>query len=171
MDYSMLVGFLQTLGDLDGDIEGFCQRQRAFLDLFRQRRPVNVGHCDERLSVFLVDAKDLADAGVVQRGSRLGFPDQAGLDLLFAKRLAEEELESNGTLEVEILGLPDLAHRSLAELLEDLIVADRAPRHDAQIVLRRLGSENKRCHKLPAEGLRNTVPEGSKALQIGFRAF
>jgi len=65
MDDPLLVGFLQALGDLGGDAESFVEGKRAFLDLVRQRRPVDIGHRDEGLALFVVNAEDLADVGVV----------------------------------------------------------------------------------------------------------
>ena len=94
--------------------------------------------------MVLADAVKGCDVGVIERSRRLRFPDQASFDFLFAEHLAGEELQCDDAFEIEVFGFPDLAHRALAELLEDLIVADRAPRHNAQIVLWRLAVGNKR---------------------------
>ncbi len=78
MNDALFVGFVEGLGDLDGGAESLIKRQRTFLDLLRQRRPIDVGHRDERLVVFLVDAEDLADIGVIEGRRGLRFSHQPG---------------------------------------------------------------------------------------------
>jgi len=129
-----LVSLLQSLACLNSDVESFIKRQAAFLDLCVKRRPIDEGHRNEGLFVFLVDTVDAADVGVIEGCGCLRFPDEAVLDLLVAEDITGKELECYRDPKLRVLGLVDNTHPALTELLGDLVVRDGSADHVGPIL-------------------------------------
>jgi len=126
---TLLVRFLQTLADLHSDPQRFFDSQRPLLDLVGQAHTIDVRHRDEEPAVFLVDAVDTADVGMIETGRGLRFPDQTRLGLGVVQCVRREEFQRDRAAELRVLGLVDDSHPAFAELLGDFVVRDRLAGH------------------------------------------
>ena len=88
------VGFRQPLADLRGDVESVGECHRSTGDPVLERLPLVVRHDKVQLPVVcLVDLKDGADVGVVQRRGGLGLLQEALLGGLVSGQVGREELD------------------------------------------------------------------------------
>ena len=71
---------------------------------------------------------------VRQAGRGLGLTLEALVDFRIGDQVRGQKLQRDPAFKLRVLGEPDLAHAALAELLEDLIVADRSPNQYASIL-------------------------------------
>ncbi len=94
----------------------------------RRSRPLLVN------AIFLVNAEDLTDVGVIEASRRLRFADQACLYLFLVECFAREELQRNGPAELGVLGLVNDTHAALTELFGDLVLQYGPTDHDEGIV-------------------------------------
>jgi len=76
------VGDVERRPDLQGNVDGLADWQRAPADQVGERTAVEQFHCDERPAVVLADLVNRADVRVIQRGS--------------GARLAREAVERSG---------------------------------------------------------------------------
>ena len=109
MDDATLVGRFDPLGNLLADGERFALDDR---------------HRDERLPVSLIDFMNGADVGVIKRRGGLGLKVESLFDLGIAQQVIGQELQGDESVELRALGFVDRTHAALAELLEDLVVAN-----------------------------------------------
>ncbi len=124
MDDAGLVRDFQRLGDLPGDRKRLVEWQRAprqplreilALDQFEHQGP---GRAD------LLEAVDLRDVRVVQRGEGPGFTLEAGEPVRIADKGAREDLERHVAPEPSVAGAIHLAHAPGAQGSEDFVVAE-----------------------------------------------
>ena len=73
MDNALGMGRIQSIGDLNGQIEQRLGSHRPAHDSVLQRHAVQKLHRDERLALMLADFENCADIRVVQTGSRACF--------------------------------------------------------------------------------------------------
>ena len=90
---------------------------------------------------------DVNDIGMIQGRERFGLSLKALQSLLAGSKLGRQYLQRYLPLEGRILGPIHLSHAALAELLQDLVVAERLANHgpprNASILLLRQRAE---CH-------------------------
>ncbi len=134
MNDALVMGRLETFGDLATDVDGVLESQGAVADTVLERFALDEGHRDERLAACVIDLMDWADAGVVQSGGGLGFTQKALLRLLVIQQMSGKKLEGDGAFKFGVLGLVNHAHAALAEFVEDLVVADALANHDRLIL-------------------------------------
>ena len=85
-----------------------------------------VGHDDKDLPVVgFADIMNDADILMVQCGRGSGFVDKAVFCFGFSGQIGREELQGDGAVKLEVLGLVNNTHASTAEVLEDLVVRNR----------------------------------------------
>ena len=92
---------------LDGDVESVLQLQRTGLDFLVETFAFEEGHRDECLALELVNFVNGTDVGVVQRGSGFGFALEAFANFFVRDQVGCQELQSDGAVELRILGLVD----------------------------------------------------------------
>src|ERR1039458_10803685 len=95
-----------------------------YTTLFRslvERGAFHEFHGDEIGAFPLADVIDVDDAGVVERGSRAGFLEEAAL-VVFGDALGFEKFERQVSVQTDILGLVDHAHAAGAQLFDDPVV-------------------------------------------------
>ncbi len=118
-----VVRLSQALDDLLRDRDRAFGLQRSAPDQVLERVAVVVCHRDEQVAVFcFVDLVDRANVGVIQGGCGLRLLYEAGLGRGIAGEFGREKFQGHDPVETGVLGLVDLAHSSLADLGEDLVV-------------------------------------------------
>ncbi len=157
MDDAVLMGFCESQGDIDGEIESRIDRKRPAINLRSERFSLVVLHHDEHLSAWrgvrldgversFIDVVNHADVVVLEGGSRLGFMDESLLGFGVSGEVRREELQRDNPLEARVLCLVDNAHSPASKLLEDSIMGNG--RADHQDLGNRKGwAEEKLCGK------------------------
>lgn len=88
---------VQSIGDLNAQVQQLPQLQRLATDAFPQRLPFQQLHDKEGAALVLANVIEGADIGVIQRGGGAGLP-------------LETELQRDGAAEACTFGLVDFAH-------------------------------------------------------------
>jgi hypothetical protein len=130
VDDPVLVRGLERLGDLPRYRERLVQRNDARRDSLGECRPLHQLH-DERISgIRVLDAVDVRDVGVVQRGEHLRLALEAGESLWIGRDGVGQHLQRDVASQLRIFSAVDLAHSTFAQLGDDLVVAESLPDHD-----------------------------------------
>ena len=113
-----------------GEIERLIDGQRTLKDLLQQRLALVEGHRDKDLpAIDLADFVNGADIGVVERRRRPRLLDETLLGILVGREIRQQKLQHDRAIEIEVDGLVDRAHASLAELFGDLEVRNLTADH------------------------------------------
>jgi len=67
---------------------------------------------------------DIGNIGVIELGKKLGFPFKTSQPLRILGELLRQHLDGHFTAQVGVLGTINLSHTALADLLDDLVMAD-----------------------------------------------
>ena len=134
VDDLVFVGFLKPLADADCERQGFFQLQRPGGNLVVEALAGNESHRDEGSAFDFIDLVDSADVWVIEARRSLRLAEETLFLVTIAEQMGAEELESNRTLELGVLGLVDDAHPALAEFGGDLVMGDGRANHDSPIL-------------------------------------
>jgi len=130
MDDAPLVSGIQGVGELDANLHGAIDRQRAGGQNFIEGITDEELHSDEGAALVLFDGVDGADCGMVKSGGGAGFPKKAFEGLRVALVRFRNEFEGNAAAEPGVFGFIDDTHAAGAEFSEDPIVGDGFVDHD-----------------------------------------
>ena len=119
---------VERVGDLGGEIEHLAQIERPARNRLLQGAAVEPLHHDELLALVLGDLVNRADVGVIEArcGPRLVQESPAGG--FVGRSPGRQELQHDRATEDEVLGEIHDGRRALAELLDHLVVRERASR-------------------------------------------
>ena len=120
MNDPLLVRGVETIGDLNRQVENFLRLQRLARDALLQRLAFQELHHDEVLAFMRVDFVDGADVGMIQGGSSLGFPLKPLQLVSVLGHSFAEELQGDEPAQRGILRLVDHTHAAATELFQDL---------------------------------------------------
>ena len=134
VDDALLVGDLEGLGDLGGDLHRVGDGDGAPGDALGEGLALGDLHDQEALAVHVLDAVDAGDVGVGQRGEDLGLAVEALEALGVLGEALGKDLEGHVAAELGVLGAPDLAHPALAQLRGHLVVGNRLADHVSQLL-------------------------------------
>src|SRR6266852_2956574 len=123
------MGSVQSIGDLDSQIEHRLDFQRLATDLAPEGLPLQQFHGDEGSSLGLVNLVDGADVRMIQGRGSLGFALKTAECLRVFGYVIGQELESNKPAEFYVLSLVNHTHPSATELLNDAVVRDDLADH------------------------------------------
>ncbi len=112
---------VESVGNLNAQIEYRFDLQRLATDSVSERLPLQQFHGDEGSPIDLVDFMDRADVRVVQRGRRLGLPLEAAEGLCVVGEFFRKELQSDVATELEVFGLIHHTHAT-ADPAEDAVM-------------------------------------------------
>ncbi len=132
VDHTLLVRGLECLRDLLCDFEHLVGIERAASDALRQVLARDQLHGNEARIVDRLQAVDLGDVRVVQRGQQLGFALEAGEPLGIGGERLGQHLDRHLAVERGVHGAPDHAHAALADLLDEAVVVQTGTRFDRQ---------------------------------------
>ena len=125
VDQAVGVGVLEGVADLDDDLEGLLLAENlAVGEVVGDGLALDVLHDEVVVAARLADVDGLDDVGVVELAGGLAFLVEP-LDVL--RVLGEtlgQDLDRDGAVEAELLGLVDDGHRAGAELAEDLVAGN-----------------------------------------------
>jgi len=124
MNDALGVSGIESVGDLDGDIEKAVQFEWLAGDEMLQCDSIEEFHDDEGFAVRLSDVIDSANVGVVQGGSGLRFPFEAGERQRIFGDLVGQELESDAAMKAGIIGFVNNAHTATAESFNDTVMGN-----------------------------------------------
>ncbi len=120
MDDFAPVGIVESLGDLDADLQALDERQ-VFLQslqaaqMVAQTAAVDVLHSDEQAQFGVAEVVDADDRGMIKLGGRARLLNQASAELVLAGKVAVHDLDGHLPLQIEIGGAIDRAHAAIAE--------------------------------------------------------
>ena len=129
MDDAGLVRDVERRGDLQGNVDGLADGQRAPADQVGERPAVEELHRDERPALVLADLVNRADVRVIQRGSGSRLAREAIERSARERQDIGQELERDVAAKLRVGGAIDHAHPAASELFEDLIVRDAFADH------------------------------------------
>ena len=114
-------------------VEETIQIETTFRDVLGEGLALHKLHRDEMDPVGLFDGMDGDDVGVLERGHGLGLALEALAALGVASELLGQHLERHVAVEPGVAGAVHLAHATLAELLDDLVMG-KIPADHAGII-------------------------------------
>src|SRR2546425_9329779 len=100
VDDSFRMCSVESVGDLDAQIEHRLDLQRLAAYHVPERLPLQQFHGDEGSPIGLVDFVDRADVRVVQRGRSLGLPLETAEGLRIVSKLFGKELQGDVATEL-----------------------------------------------------------------------
>src|SRR5713101_7022902 len=112
------MGSVQSIGDLDSQIEHRLDFQRLATDPAPQRLPLQQFHGDEGSSLGLVNLVDGADVRMIQCRSRLGFALETAEGLRVVSEFVGQELQGDVATKLEVFGLIHHTHAPASDLAE-----------------------------------------------------
>ena len=118
---------IESIGNLDAQIEHRLDLQRLASDPVPERLPLQQFHGDEGSPIGLVNFVDRADVRVVQRGRSLGFPLETAEGLCVVGEFVGKELQGDVATELEVFRLVHHTHAPAADLAEDAVMGNRLP--------------------------------------------
>jgi len=120
---------VETVGDLDAEIEHAVERQRSARDLLLQRVAVEQLHHDELLALVLADVVNRADVRVVERRGHARLASEPIERLRVGGEIRGQELQRDLAAQADVFGAVHHAHAARAEPLQDLVVTDQGTKH------------------------------------------
>jgi hypothetical protein len=137
------VGSVQSVGNLDGQIEGRLYFKRLASDQVPERLALQELHSNESSPIGLVNLVDGANVRMIQCRSSFGFALKTAERQGAFGYIVGQELESYKTTELHILGLIHDTHGAGTEFLDDVIVRDGLPDHWRESYFREMGKSMK----------------------------
>jgi len=95
MDYALLVRGLERLRNLLCDRQRLVHGYRTLADAVREREPLNELHGNRRRRVRALEAVDLCDVGMVQRGERFRLTLEPREPLVVVGNAVRQNLDGN----------------------------------------------------------------------------
>ena len=124
MDDAGFVGGLDAGGDLDGQFEGFIQRDRAAVEAFGEGLAFDVLEDEVPGSGLFLDALDAGEVDVAERGKGLGLTLEAfEADGVLGEEL-RQFLDGDVAVEARVAGQVDNTHAAAADFADELVGAD-----------------------------------------------
>ena len=115
---------IESVRDLNPDLQRLVDRQRAFLQPVGERLTVEQLHHEERRAVVLSYVMERADMRVRQLRDGSRFPVQPVFELRVPSERGAQDLDGDGPVEPRVARLVDFAHAPRAERREDLVGAE-----------------------------------------------
>src|SRR5262245_23725971 len=123
MDDAPAMGRIQSGSDIRSDAQHLIQWQGTLHQPVGQRLPFDLLHHQEEDPFLAADVVQRADVGMVQRGDALGFPLEAGAELLILGKTLGTNLDGHFPIQASIPGAPHLAHAAGTQRADDLVGA------------------------------------------------
>ena len=124
VDNRAFVCCLESVGDLESEMEKCLQIQRPTANLGCQRLAFEQLHGDKALSILLSNVINGANVWMVQGGGSFSFALESSDGLGIAGKLIGQELQGNEAVKPRVLGFVDDTHTAAAQLLDDAVVQD-----------------------------------------------
>ena len=135
MNDTLLMRRLQALGGLRGDVDHLVELEQTIADFVLDGLSLDESHGEEGLSLGLVDFKDGANVGMVERRRGLRLAQETFLGFGVLNGFGAEKLQSNGALELRVEGFIDNPHAAFTEFFSNLVMRYGMVDHDGSILL------------------------------------
>jgi hypothetical protein len=119
VDHALLVGGLERLGDLAGDVQRVIHGHRAPRESLGQILAGDHLHGDEAQFLGTVQPVDRCDVRVVKRGQQLGLAFESLQAFRVVRQIRRQRLDRHLAVERRVDGAPDDAHPALADLVHE----------------------------------------------------
>ena len=119
MNDAFRVRGVESVRNLDGNVQSFLERNRLAGDALLQRLAFEQLHGDHRLAVVLGDFVNGADVRMIQSGSGARFAAKTFERVGIARDFGGKEFQRDKSAEVRILGFINHAHPAAAEFFDD----------------------------------------------------
>ncbi len=133
MNDSFGVGRIERVGNLDCDIEQLLQIEWPALDHIPQSLAFQILHHQEDTALVLANFVNCANVRMIQSGRGTSLPPESFQRLRIIRQGVGEKLESDKTVELDVLSLVDHTHPTASELAQDTIVRDCVPNNRMEI--------------------------------------
>jgi hypothetical protein len=151
------VGVLETVRDLEGDVDGLVHRQPTPPEPRRQVLALHQLHRQEADAIHLLEPVHRGDARMVEGRQQLGHSAEAAHALRVSRHLGRQHLERDLPAEHRVSGAVDLAHASAPDRAQDLVLRQDPPH---KLIL----SLHQFCRMLPRNAL--VARQGSRSLAL-----
>ena len=125
MDDALVVGLLERLGDLPGDLERLVERDGAPREALLEVLALDQLEGEEGLAVGFLEPVDGGDVRVVERGEQMRLALEAPQAVGVLGHLRRQDLDRDVAVEVRVGRAVDLAHPAGAERRGDPVVRQR----------------------------------------------
>jgi hypothetical protein len=105
-----------SLSNLTANLQSLFNRDWTFSNLLSQGLSGDQLQGKETHTIYLFQAIDGGDVGVIERGQELGFPLKSSQPLRIFGELLRQNLDGNFTAQVGVLGPIHFSHAALADL-------------------------------------------------------
>jgi hypothetical protein len=129
VDDALLVGLFERLGDLERDVEGLVDGDRAAPEALLEVFSLDELESKERRPLDLLEPVDRGDVRVVERGEKLRLASEPRQALGVLRDLCREHLDGDFTVESRVGGPVDLTHPARPEGGGDAIVREGLADH------------------------------------------
>jgi hypothetical protein len=126
---------LQRIDDLSGDGQRLLDRNRADHNAVSECQPFDQLHRKRRAAIAAVDAVDLRDVLVIERGQHFGLSLKSCQTASVANKGRGEHLQSDIAFQVEISGAVDLAHAARADEADDFVRPEASTAGNRHVLL------------------------------------
>ena len=133
MDDAAAVRVGERLGDPGRQLDRLVDRQRAGAQAPGEGAAGNQLHHEEVDAVLRVEVEHGRDAGMGEARQRVRLAPEALARGRSSSDAAEQHLDRDVALEVQVAGAEDLAHAAGAEGFHDLVVGESATDHEGRI--------------------------------------
>jgi hypothetical protein len=120
---------VESVGNLDADIEELVYRERAAGDSLAQSLAFEQFHDEKRLAIMFADIVDRADSRVIQGRGRASFALEAFEREWISSEIRGEELQRDRASQTRIFRAENLAHAAAADGFENPVMGDRFANH------------------------------------------
>ena len=120
---------IKAAGNLNADLQQFCQLDAALGDAVLESLALQQLHGDEGTAFEFADVVNRADVRMVQRrcGARLAVESLDGRGIV--RRLLGEKFERDAAPQARVAGAVDHAHSAAAQWFQAAVVGDRTSSH------------------------------------------
>ena len=130
MDDSRLVCRFERVRDLPGDWNRFIERNRTPRDAIGKRRSLDELHRQRERASGLLDAENVGDVRMVERGKDFGFALKTREPVGIGRDRRRQDFDRNLALQIRVGRAIHLAHPACSERAEDFVRSEaRAWRH------------------------------------------
>ena len=129
MDDALRMRRIESVRNLNSEIQHFLNDQRFPINVFAQGFAVDELHCDERPTGLLADIIDRANARMIESRRRMRFAPKAIERLCIVRQIFGQEFQSYIAIKPNIPGLVDYAHSARAKFLNNAVPGDGMANH------------------------------------------
>ena len=126
---AMGVSGVESIGNLDRQVQQLGQGQAALADALPERRSVEKLHRDEAPALRLTHFVDHANVGMIERGSRPRFPAEPFQHRRVLRDQLRQKLERDHPPQLGVFGLVNHTHPAAAQLFDDPVMRESMADH------------------------------------------